>query len=197
MNYIIRWEICKLAYLFVLRHGETDYNVQGRYCGSTDAPLNDTGLRQAQGALATFGNVPVDVIVTSPLMRARQTAQVFEAHFGTVALVIDEFKERGVGVYEGLTRVEAQATYPELWEQNILRQLDNAPPGGESILQVRERVTKGLDTLRSAYPGKNILLVTHGYISKEIHRYFLNLSDEETHAYTLENCAIAEYPLAE
>lgn len=179
--------------LLVVRHGETDYNVQGRYCGSQDVPLNDEGLSQAQGAAAALSARMVDVVVSSPLQRARQTAEILNSAIGQSIVIRDEFRERCFGVYEGLTRDEAMRNYPELWQQNVLRQLDKAPAGGETIRDVRERVAAGLEYLFRTYTGMNVLLVAHGQVFREIQRYFHHLSDEETYANPVPNCAIAEY----
>ncbi len=182
----------RVGELLVVRHGETESNVLGRYCGSQDVPLNETGILQAEAAVDLIRGRGVDVIICSPLVRARQTAEILVPADSEIS-IWDEFRERCMGVYEGLTRDQIQAQYPELWQQDALRQLDSAPPGAETMREVRERVETGLRRIISTYPEQTVLLVTHGYVSREIHRFFNRLSDEEMHAYSLGNCAIATY----
>ena len=179
--------------LYVVRHGETDFNIQKRYCGSTDIPLNKKGLEQAKQLSEKLTEVHFEIIVTSSLMRARQTAEII-SEFSNVPLVIsNEFKERNTGVYEGLTAEEIKEKYPGLWERNCTRQWDDAPTNGETYRQFDERIAKALINLEKEYPEKIVLLVTHGFVSRVINRYYKNLSFEEMHDFGLGNCEIEEY----
>jgi probable phosphoglycerate mutase len=78
----------------------------------------------------------------------------------------DAFRERNVGVYEGLTQEEARTQFPELWTQNVTRSWDGAPTGGETINEVIRRVTRGLNDLYARYAGKVVVLVAHGFVAK-------------------------------
>ncbi|MGI6358630.1 MAG: histidine phosphatase family protein [Bacillota bacterium] len=179
--------------LLVVRHGETESNALGRYCGSQDVPLNDTGVAQAEAAAENLPRHEIDVVICSPLRRARQTAELLMPQAKETMLIWDDFRERCMGVYEGLTREEIRAQYPLFWQQDALRQLDFAPDGAETMREVRERVIRGMERIIANFAGKTVLLVTHGYVSREIHRYFNQLTDEEMHAYSLGNCVIATY----
>jgi probable phosphoglycerate mutase len=106
-----------------------------------------------------------------------------------------EFAERDMGVYEGLTREEAAAQYPELWKSQCTIQLDGAPTGGETIRQVDDRVAIGLKRLKELCPGGSVLLVCHGFVARIIYRQVHKLSFEEIRSYFLDNCAIAEYEI--
>jgi len=179
--------------LYVVRHGETDYNVQGRYGGSRDIPLNEQGRKQALQLIETLKEIHFDAIVTSSLLRARQTAGIIRETFPVPLAVSDDFRERCLGVYEGLTKVEARALYPDQYARNCTRLVDDAPANGETIRQFDERVTKGLVKLTEQYLNKSVLLVTHGFVSRVINRYYRRLSYDEMHGFDLGNCEIAAY----
>ena len=108
-------------------------------------------------------------------------------------IIMTEFCERNVGVFEGLTREEAKNKYPELWAKNITRIYDNAPTGGETIKEVESRVFKGLKKIKEKYNDKNILIITHAFVGKIIHKFFNHISEEEFFKYKLDNANIKEY----
>ena len=151
--------------LHVIRHGETQANAEGRYLGALDLPLGAEGLRQA-GELAACLPAEVDAIVVSPLLRARQTAEAILANRALPLFTLAAFRERDVGVFEGLTRDEARARHASLWERNVTRRWAEAPPGGETIAQVVERVQGGLEELSSRFAGRSVVLVAHGFVGK-------------------------------
>lgn len=182
--------------LYVVRHGETQYNVEKRYAGSTDVPLNERGIEQAKELAEKLAEESFDVIVTSPLQRARTTAeQIREYHKETPFVVVEEFREICVGVYEGMTGTEAQKNYPELWDRNCTRQLDDAPTGGETLRQFDARIAKGLSKLKENYPDQKVLLVCHGFVSRMINRQMKGLSFDEMHVFLLGNCEVVTYEL--
>ena len=137
----------------------------------------------------------IDAIVSSPLKRAHQTAEIVAEGVACEIDVMAQFAERSVGVYEGLTPEEAHAKYPEWWEHNSTRQIHEAPPGAESILELGCRVMDGLNQIRERYDGKTVLLVTHGYVGRMIFGILNRVSDEVFHKYRLENGEVAEYSL--
>ncbi|MDF2685321.1 MAG: hypothetical protein K0S55_502 [Clostridia bacterium] len=96
--------------------------------------------------------------------------------------------EISMGVYEGLTRAEAQEKYPEMWKLKM-------PEGREPIDKVEERVFRVLDNIKNKYYNKTVLVVTHGYVTKVINKYFKNPTDEEFRAYALGNCEFTTYDL--
>ena len=188
--------------LYVTRHGETDFNVEKRYTGSTDIPLNDKGLQQAKELASKVSDIRFDVIVSSPLLRARQTAEVIHNSSGVPVVVIDEFAEISAGVYEGLTREEAQAKYPEVWARLAeiwvkmgWRPLDDAPTGGETLRQFDARIAAGLAKLKAEYPESKVLLVCHAFAARTINRQVTGLSFDDMDTFTLGNCEIVEYSL--
>jgi probable phosphoglycerate mutase len=188
--------------LYVTRHGETDYNVQKRYTGSTDIPLNTTGIRQAENLSNKLSDIKFDIIISSPLLRAKQTAEIINKSFNTPIVIMDEFSEINAGVYEGLTRAEAQMKYPEVWarladffRKSNSRPLDDAPTGGETVMQFDTRITAGLNKLKAEYAESRVLLVCHGFTARAVNRQLMELSFKDMDAFVLGNCEIAEYKI--
>jgi probable phosphoglycerate mutase len=181
--------------LYVTRHGETDYNVQKRYAGSTNIPLNANGLRQAEKLAHDLSSVKFDVIVSSPLLRARQTAETIQKLCDVPIIIINEFTEINMGVYEGLTREEAHAQYPDIWAKLSFDRLDDAPTGGETYRQVDTRVSIGITKIKDKYSKSKVLLVCHAFTARIINRQLSGLSFEDMHTFMLGNCEIAEYTL--
>jgi len=179
--------------VYVTRHGETDYNVQQRYTGSTDIPLNANGLCQAEELANNLASIDFDIIISSPLLRAKQTAEVIQKSFGVPMIFIDEFAEINVGVYEGLTREEAQTKYPDLWARLGSRPPDDAPAGGETHRQFDTRIATGIAKLKAEYNKSKVLLVCHAFTARVINRQITGLSFEDMHAFTLGNCEIVRY----
>jgi probable phosphoglycerate mutase len=153
--------------LYIVRHGQTWANIESRYLGALDPGLTDLGRQQAQ-ALAEQLPAHVQALITSPLLRARQTADYLNQQHRLPICTMDAFRERHVGVFEGLTQAEAKARHSGLWAQNITRQWDIGPDGGESIKDVFLRVQQGLQFLLDAYHGKVVVLVAHGFVAKTI-----------------------------
>ena len=144
----------------LLRHGQTAMSVQKRYAGRSDVPLTDVGVQQAAAAAKRLASAGLGAIVTSPLLRAVQTAQEVAAATGAAVVTDDGFRETDFGAWEGRTFAEVQERWPiELaaW----LADPEAAPPGGESFADVSARVTAGLDRVLAARPGQTVLVVSH------------------------------------
>ena len=144
----------------LLRHGQTPMSVQKRYAGRTDAPLTDTGVRQAVAAAKRLAPAGIAAIVTSPLQRAVRTAEEVAAATGVPVLADDGFRETDFGAWEGLTFAEVR----ERWPSEMAAWLADpsvAPPGGESFTQVSERVTAALHRVLAGREGQTVLIVSH------------------------------------
>jgi broad specificity phosphatase PhoE/ribonuclease HI len=145
----------------LLRHGETALSAERRFAGRGDIPLTEKGLRQAAAAaerLADRGGI--DVIVTSPLQRARQTAEAVARATGAPLQANDGLAEIDFGKWEGLTFAEASERWPDelsSWMGNV----EAAPPGGESFAAAILRVNAALDRLLAEHPFRTLLLVSH------------------------------------
>jgi ribonuclease H / adenosylcobalamin/alpha-ribazole phosphatase len=145
----------------LLRHGETALSGGRRFAGRGDIPLTGTGLKQAAAAAARLAaRGGLDLIVTSPLQRARQTAGAVAAATGVPVVVGDGWMETDFGEWEGLTHAEAAQRWPEraaAW----LTDTSAAPPGGESLAATSDRVLAALDSLLAGHPAATVLVVSH------------------------------------
>ncbi|SDK60566.1 histidine phosphatase family protein [Sediminibacillus albus] len=135
----------------LVRHGETDWNLQGKLQGETDIPLNDTGIQQAEECRDYFKEVEVDRIITTPLVRARKTAEIINENWNKPMEVMEAFRERSFGLAEGMSMEERNRLYP-----------DRNYPGQEPIDSFRDRVMQGIEEITSKYLDEELLLVAHG-----------------------------------
>jgi probable phosphoglycerate mutase len=150
--------------LCLIRHGETTWNAERRLQGHTDIPLNTKGFLQARQMAQALKNSKVlfDVLYTSDLKRAADTANAIVELFGVEAIVDSALRERHFGALQGLTIQEAPLLQPAIWQAHVTRDLDHELEGGESIQQFALRVQTALDKIQEQHSGKTILLVSHG-----------------------------------
>ncbi len=144
----------------LLRHGQTPMSVQKRYAGRSDVPLTDAGLQQAAAAAKRLASAGIDVIVASPLLRARQTAAEVAATTGVPVVTDDGFRETDFGAWEGLTFAEVR----ERWPGEVSAWLADPavpPPDGESFVEVSERVSGALQRVLAGRAGQSVLIVSH------------------------------------
>jgi len=144
----------------LLRHGETPMSVQKRYAGRSDVPLTDTGVLQAAAAAKRLASAGIGVIVTSPLLRATQTAQEVAEVTGAPVVTDEGFRETDFGAWDGLTFAEVR----QRWPAEVTTWLADpavAPPGGESLVEVGARVTEALHRVLTGHQQQTILIVSH------------------------------------
>lgn len=142
--------------LAFIRHGQTEWNRQGLLQGSTDIPLNETGRQQARDAVAMLADWQWDVVVSSPLSRARETAEIVAAGLGLeLGPAYADLMERDYTPYEGLSSAEMVAKYPA-----------KDYPGAEPIDAMVQRCLRALEQIDADFPGKNVVVVCHGTIAK-------------------------------
>ncbi|PFG31394.1 histidine phosphatase family protein [Paramicrobacterium agarici] len=145
-----------------VRHGQTDWNLQRRIQGLTDIPLNDTGRAQARRTGEQLALDSWDAIVSSPLSRARETAEIIARHVGLPSPdLIDGLQERAHGDMEGMSFEERQAAFPG----------DTVVPGLESRDAVIDRVLAALGGLERTHPFERIIAVTHGGVIGSLVRH--------------------------
>jgi probable phosphoglycerate mutase len=171
----------------VWRHGQTTWNAAGRFQGQADPPLNSIGVEQSRLSASHLAVEPPDLVLTSDLVRAVSTAQALTRLIQTPLQSEPRLREIDLGSWQGLTRVEVAATYPEQYAQ----WLDGHPPdnrGGESRAQLDERV---LAALRDIEIG-HVLLVTHGGTARSIIETLLDLPHAGRWLAVLGNCHWSE-----
>ena len=149
--------------LVLVRHGETIANREYRYIGARDDPLSELGQAQALQLAEALAVLPVAAVYSSPLQRAYNTAVPIAARHGLEVQTLDDLRESNFGTWEGLSHAEVVARSPEdaqqlhTWEQNA----SIAPPGGESLEAMQERVCAVVERLAQAHPDQTIVLVSH------------------------------------
>jgi len=149
--------------LYLIRHGETDANAAGVWQGSTDSSLNSRGLAQARALARRIARaqLPISVIYSSPLRRARQTAEAIAAALDDIPIVLDAgLAEYRLGEWEGLTYEQLQKE-KRLWD-HIAEDPDFSPPQGESPRQFALRLLNSFQTIVRENQGKTVAVVGHG-----------------------------------
>ncbi|MGF2616474.1 histidine phosphatase family protein [Rossellomorea vietnamensis] len=135
----------------IVRHGQTDWNRERRLQGRTDIELNRTGERQAELARDFLKDGEWDALITSPLKRARRTAEIINEKLNLPLVEMEEFAERYFGEAEGLLIEESKRKYP-----------NGGSPGQETREEVAARAVRGVKEIQRRFPDKNVLLVAHG-----------------------------------
>lgn len=177
----------------LVRHGETDWNVERRLQGHTDIPLNQHGITQAtQMAKALKAiHLQFDVLYSSDLQRAANTARAVEKIFSVKAIVDQALRERHLGALQGLTIDQAPNLKPDLWSIHLARNVDHTLEGGESIKQFANRIHTALENIRTQHAGKTILLVSHGGTLDMMYRLASNQSLESEKAVAVPNASLS------
>ena len=175
--------------LFLVRHGETEWNLSRRYQGQTQIELNERGLRQAQLTAERLAKVVLHAAYASDLNRARATADIIAAPHGLKVTLSPALRERNFGVMEGMTRAEAMLHpwWSEMQESDGLL----APPGGETRRRMRRRVVKSINGLVASHPGQNVLVVTHGGPIAQLVAELLGAPARRRAKVRLANCSLS------
>ncbi|MBQ9092132.1 MAG: histidine phosphatase family protein [Anaerotignum sp.] len=174
--------------LYVARHGETLWNAQNKVCGRTDLSLTERGHAQAEKLAEEAKQCNLDLIISSPMKRALETAGAVARACNIPISVDDRLIEQDYGIYEGVDRQDSGFLANK-------RQFACKYPGGESMMQVAHRVYNLLEELKEAYPEKNVLLVCHGGVCRIIRTYFEDMTNEEFFCYSEQNATLKEYTL--
>jgi broad specificity phosphatase PhoE len=162
--------------LLLARHGETDWNVEGRWQGWADPPLNENGRRQARTLAEQLRSTPFDAVYSSDLRRAHETAEIVAAPHGVPVIADPGLREVDVGSWSGLTRTELEERFP-----------NGERPDGETREQHRQRVHATVERIARENLGRRILIVTHGGTMRALHG---QVSDSPHHP--IANCGVLE-----
>ncbi len=149
--------------MFLIRHGETDWNIEGRWQGQIDVPLNENGIRQAGEIAQAMRGKDIGMIFSSDLERARQTADAIGKALGVKVNLDRRLREIHQGEWQGLLISEIQERYHAEFIKRKKDPLAVAPPGGETARQVQERVLDFIQDLTARYTHMNIAVVSHGF----------------------------------
>ena len=177
--------------IIAIRHGETAWNALGRIQGHTDIGLNDNGHAQAQQVAQALSGEALDAIYSSDLQRAWQTAQAIAAVTAAPLHAEPGLRERCFGSFEGSSFAQIAQQQPqaaELWRK---RDVQFAPPdGGESLLQLQERIAAAVQRVAAAHIGGHIALVAHGGVLDMLYRLATRQHLQAPRTWQLPNAAI-------
>jgi len=177
--------------IIAVRHGETAWNVAARIQGQLDVGLNDTGRWQARRVGEALAAEAICTVYTSDLGRAHETARSIAAVTGVPVVPDTGLRERCFGLFEGKTFTEIEATWPDQahnWRKRIPEW--QPPEGGESLLQLRERVTRTVQSLAARHPGEQIVVVAHGGVLDALYRVATRQEVNAPRTWELHNGAI-------
>jgi len=177
--------------IIAVRHGETAWNVDARIQGQLDIGLNDTGRWQAHRVGQALAGEPISAVYSSDLGRAHDTARSIGTALGIPVVPEQGLRERHFGMFEGRTFDEIHATWPD-HAQNWRKRIPEwqPPEGGESLLQLRERVTRTVQSLAERHPGEQIVVVAHGGVLDALYRVATGQEVNSPRTWQLPNGAI-------
>lgn len=174
--------------LYVARHGQTQYNLEKRICGRADVALTPRGIQQAHMLASIMVPYSVDLILSSPLKRARDTAEIVGEKIGAEVRFDDRLMERDFGETDGTP--EATPGFQHQFEQ-----FGYQYPAGETLLHVVQRVYNLLDEIKFRCQDQNVMIISHGGVCRVINSYFNSLDNREFFDFNLDNCKVLEYTL--
>lgn len=162
--------------VYVVRHGETDWNISGILQGWIDVPINDKGRMQAHELAADYADLGLTGVFTSPLVRALETAQIIAGDLGLGPPVcIEGLKERHFGSIQGVPKVELAQFDPLLQQQLLDRNPACSFDQGETMDGFATRVLGAIMSISERSPGERVLVITHGWVMDVITRHIMGL----------------------
>ena len=154
--------------LILVRHGQTEWNANGRYQGQSNVALSELGRRQAECLAACFPAQGLDAIYSSDLDRARETAECVGRKFGVPVQPEPAFRELSFGDWEGLTYQEISTRWPEEANKLFTAPDELKIPNGETFQDLQKRALAKIDALCKEHADKNVAVFAHGAINKTI-----------------------------
>lgn len=185
--------------LYIIRHGETDTNKEARINGnSTNMPLNEKGRQQAQELKSSFDLSNFDEVISSPLKRAFETAQIITEGTGIEIKTDDRLREADYGSWDGKTEEELFAQHPDAFDINgfLTPEYVKYAQNAEDYEDVYKRVGEIINELQNAGGDKKIALVCHGFISRALMKVIVG-ADSISTIIQPKNCGVSKYQLNE
>ncbi len=176
--------------VILIRHGETEWNLSGRYQGHADSPLTQRGLAQARAVAMALDGMSFDAFYSSDLGRAKRTATVIADRMGKRFLIDSRLREQHYGLLQGYNQKRAKEVDPGFFDSLHSGNADYIPVGGESRRQRHNRAIEALEDLVSRHPGGTVLVVTHGGVVDSLFRETLGIPHETPRQYSLYNAAL-------
>ncbi|HER19498.1 MAG TPA: histidine phosphatase family protein [Chromatiales bacterium] len=174
--------------IYLIRHGETEFNRDGRVQGYTESPLSDLGVEQARRLRARLEGLAVDAAYTSPLSRAQETCRIamdgrgWEARAG--------LREIGLGEWEGKRAADLRREFPDQVKMWFRSPGQVRIPGAETMADFRRRVTGELDSIRAAHPDGTVVVIAHGGVICAYLTSILGMQIDDIWRFKIRNCSL-------
>ncbi len=181
------------THLLAIRHGETEWNSQGRFQGHLNSALNREGRAQAEALGEYLAGERFDLLLSSDLGRALQTASAIAMRTGHEIVVEPRLRERRMGIFQGLTPAEVQARYPEEYARFRTHDPDYIIPDGESTRQLFERSVACFTELATRHAGLTLATVTHGGVLAMLYRHARAMPLEAPRDFSLHNTGVNRF----
>lgn len=178
------------TYVIVVRHGETEWNTEGRRQGHLDSTLTAKGRAQAEALAQRFTAESCSAIYSSDLGRAYETARAIAETTGHEVVCDARLRERHLGIFQGLDGAEIRKRYPMEYEEHRNGGADHAVPSGESFRQQTERNMGCLEELGRRHEGEIIMVVTHGGVLSALFRHTLSISLDAPRRFSFKNASV-------
>lgn len=151
-----------MSRLILIRHGETDWNVTGRWQGQADVPLNGCGREQAERLARDLAGQDIAAIYSSDLSRARDTAAPLAHLLGLTIIVDGRLREVNLGAWEGMLSEDIASQYPQELSARRRNPLHARAPQGESVMEVIARIIEAVKEITARHPNETVAIVSHG-----------------------------------
>jgi broad specificity phosphatase PhoE len=178
--------------IFLIRHGETEFNRLGVFRGRYEVDLNDRGRRQAEDAGSSLKGRGITFILTSPLERARETAAIIAGIIGVDYKVDEAFNNIHLGIWQGVAKDRVKEQYPDLWRKWTTAPEELRVPGAETVEEVRKRSFSRLEELTGS-DGASFGIVTHRSVLKGLAASILNVPAPWFWKFYIDNAAYSVF----
>jgi alpha-ribazole phosphatase len=176
--------------LILVRHAEVSDAARGRCYGRFDIPLSEVGRTQCEALAGRLSTENVEVVLSSPSMRARETAEAIARPHGLDISVLDELSEVDFGAFEGLTYDEIAAAWPDVYAEWMAEPAVVRFPGGETLADLKRRVVGAVQRLRADHEEHLVVAVTHGGVVRAVLAEALGLSDDQAFRIAIETASM-------
>ena len=175
--------------IYVMRHGQTDWNVEKRTQGSIETSLNEVGREQAEIVRQELQDKKIDVVLCSPRKRCKETAEIICSGNNVEIQELEDLKERNFGEFEGKKKGE-DYNWTEFWDWALNKKYQQA----ECVRDFYTRVVDIIEMIKSDYKNKNVLIVTHSGVVAMIYCYLNNIKPNgKLNIPGIKNCEITKY----
>jgi len=178
-----------ISTILLIRHGQTDGNVNEYFTGLGDADLNEEGFKQVKELSARLSLLPLSAVYSSPLRRTLATAEMIAEPHGISPQIVDDLIEIDLGDWQGLHKNQVEERWPELRKQSLIDPSHITLPNGESFSQVTERAIRALNTIES-FGEEHMAVVTHEVIVKVLVAYVLGVSNSIYRKLDISNASV-------